>query len=234
MFDEDHPVRVWVYERITTKQYDYVMLVLIVLNCMLMALENPRVEPSSTLGLLLYWSDVGFTIVFGIEVLVKSFAFTFNLYIREITNQASRAREWNCIASYSNLTTHPSIVCTTDRCMPAAGRFRHRTGVCRSAGTGAADRECIHPHGASRPARAQATAHADPQRWHAHCVQESHAEHGRHGQRIAVLSHVLPYLRYPGHSALHGPVLEVRAGVAHSIGTVFTELACAVCLQHAR
>ncbi|GFH24840.1 uncharacterized protein HaLaN_22705 [Haematococcus lacustris] len=48
--------------------------------------ESPFIEPGSPLALYIYWSDVAFTIVFGLEVLVKSFAFTFNLYIREITN----------------------------------------------------------------------------------------------------------------------------------------------------
>jgi hypothetical protein len=86
-FDEDHPVRVWVYERITTKEYDFIMLILILINCAFMAMEGPRVSASGTLGKVVYWSDVAFTIIFGLEVLVKSFAFTFNLYIKEITNQ---------------------------------------------------------------------------------------------------------------------------------------------------
>ncbi|KAL6748527.1 Ion transport protein-domain-containing protein [Haematococcus lacustris] len=86
IFDEDHPVRVWVYDRITTKWYDYVMITLIAWNCLGMAMESPFIEPGSPLALYIYWSDVAFTIVFGLEVLVKSFAFTFNLYIREITN----------------------------------------------------------------------------------------------------------------------------------------------------
>jgi hypothetical protein len=78
---------VWVYERITTKEYDFIMLLLILINCTLMAMEGPGVNASSTLGKVMYWSDVAFTIIFGLEVLVKSFAFTFRLYIKEATNQ---------------------------------------------------------------------------------------------------------------------------------------------------
>jgi len=35
----------------------------------------------------LNWSEVGFTIIFGIEACLKIFAFTFNKYIRDLTNQ---------------------------------------------------------------------------------------------------------------------------------------------------
>jgi hypothetical protein len=86
-FDEDDPVRVWVYNHIVTTRYDIAMLVIILANCICMALEGPRVVQDSTLGQTLRWSDVGFTAIFGVEVLLKCFAFTFRLYIKEVTNQ---------------------------------------------------------------------------------------------------------------------------------------------------
>jgi hypothetical protein len=63
------------------------MLVLILINCCFMALEGPYVDDGSTLDKAMYWSDVAFTILFGLEVLAKNFAFTFKLYIKETTNQ---------------------------------------------------------------------------------------------------------------------------------------------------
>ena len=35
----------------------------------------------------LQWSEVGFTIIFGVEAVLKIFAFTFTSYIKDITNQ---------------------------------------------------------------------------------------------------------------------------------------------------
>jgi hypothetical protein len=49
-----------------------------------------QVEEGTPLQLYIYWSDVAFTTIFGLEVLVKSFAFTFRLYIKEVTNQVGR------------------------------------------------------------------------------------------------------------------------------------------------
>jgi hypothetical protein len=86
-FDEDHPARLWVYDHVTSPRYDMVMLVLILMNCCFMALEGPHIDNGSTLDKAMYWSDVAFTILFGVEVLAKSFAFTFRLYIKETTNQ---------------------------------------------------------------------------------------------------------------------------------------------------
>jgi len=87
LFDEDDPNRVWVYDIVVNKWFDYIFLVIILLNCVVMALEGPWYPPDSTFAQALYWSDVGFTVVFGLEVLVKSYAFTFSLYIRQIPNQ---------------------------------------------------------------------------------------------------------------------------------------------------
>ncbi len=65
------------------------MLAIVALNCLMMIIEGPHVKAGSTLDTALYWSDVGFTIVFGLEVAAKSCVYTFTRYIRDITNQAS-------------------------------------------------------------------------------------------------------------------------------------------------
>lgn len=82
--------------------YDYAIFVIIFLNCIQMALESPFVEEDSHLGLALYWSDVAFTIVFGIEVLVKSFAFTFKAYIKDGANQVRHRVDTRCSQCHYN------------------------------------------------------------------------------------------------------------------------------------
>lgn len=38
------------------------------INCIGMAVENPYIKEHSMLHDILYWSDVGFTCIFGVEV----------------------------------------------------------------------------------------------------------------------------------------------------------------------
>eukprot|EP00798_Chlamydomonas_sp_ICE-L_P015920 gene15920-22054_t len=84
-FDEDHPVRCKVYDLIANN------IVIILLNCVVMTLENPNLDRDSTMGQAVYWADVGFTTLFGIEVIAKTFAFTFKAYIKDITNKVDFA-----------------------------------------------------------------------------------------------------------------------------------------------
>lgn len=69
------------------QRFDYTMFALIVLNCVGMTLEHPYIRAGSPLDKALYWSNVGFTILFTIEAVVKMFAYTFIAYIKRITNQ---------------------------------------------------------------------------------------------------------------------------------------------------
>ncbi|GLI63280.1 hypothetical protein VaNZ11_006186 [Volvox africanus] len=87
IWDEDHPAREWMYWVVTHKRFDYTMFALILLNCVSMALENPFIRPGSPMEKALFWSNVGFTIIFTIEAAIKMFAFTFSAYIKRITNQ---------------------------------------------------------------------------------------------------------------------------------------------------
>jgi hypothetical protein len=47
LWDEDHPVREAVYAAVTSRYFEYAMLVVIILNCVQMACENPFIEPGS-------------------------------------------------------------------------------------------------------------------------------------------------------------------------------------------
>lgn len=44
------------------------------------------IVPGSIFDQALYWSEVGFTIIFGVEACLKIFAFTFKAYIKEPIN----------------------------------------------------------------------------------------------------------------------------------------------------
>lgn len=76
-----------VYNFVTNPYFDYALLIIISLNCVAMAMEGPMWAPGSPMFEALYWCDVGFTILFGIEAAIKMFAFTFVAYIKDITNQ---------------------------------------------------------------------------------------------------------------------------------------------------
>ncbi|KAG2448926.1 hypothetical protein HYH02_006274 [Chlamydomonas schloesseri] len=87
IWDEDHPWRENTYWLVTDRRFEYAMFVVILANCITLALENPYIVPGSPLDKALVWSNVGFTIIFAIEALLKSFAYTFVAYIKRVTNQ---------------------------------------------------------------------------------------------------------------------------------------------------
>ncbi|KAI8464917.1 MAG: Ion transport protein-domain-containing protein [Monoraphidium minutum] len=63
------------------------MFGLILLNCAAMAYEYPGMDHGSLDYKIIHWSDVGFTIAFGLEAGVKILAFTFRGYIAATTNK---------------------------------------------------------------------------------------------------------------------------------------------------
>ncbi|KAG2432797.1 hypothetical protein HXX76_008531 [Chlamydomonas incerta] len=87
IWDEDHPWRENTYWFVTHKRFEYAMFAVILANCVTLALENPYIVPGSPLDKALVWSNVGFTIIFAVEALLKAFAYTFTAYIKRVTNQ---------------------------------------------------------------------------------------------------------------------------------------------------
>lgn len=75
-----------VYNFGTHLWFDNAMFFIIILNCVTMAMECPAIQEGTTLGLLLFWSNVAFTIIFTFEAVVKIVAFSFVIYIKNITN----------------------------------------------------------------------------------------------------------------------------------------------------
>lgn len=82
------------------------MFAVILANCIFMAFENPNVEDGSKLGQALDWSNIGFTIVFAIEALLKIFAFTFTAYIKTPT----------CLVDFLIVVTSLLEISLTVRC----------------------------------------------------------------------------------------------------------------------
>ena len=63
-----HPIQHLVLHN---KTFDNIVLVLIVLNCLFLALENPEQGEDATINTISYWADFAFTAVFTVEVGVR-------------------------------------------------------------------------------------------------------------------------------------------------------------------
>jgi hypothetical protein len=55
MLSETNPFRVWLYDIVTSRWFDYVMFFFILLNCVAMAYEYPDMSRDSLDGMILYW-----------------------------------------------------------------------------------------------------------------------------------------------------------------------------------
>lgn len=87
LFAPDNLFRMHVYDIATARWFDTFMILVILANCILMAFESPLLSKTSTLYAVLNISDIVFTIIFGVEALIKIVAFGFKPYIRRWNNQ---------------------------------------------------------------------------------------------------------------------------------------------------
>ena len=55
LLGEDHPVRVWLYDLVTARSFDYAMFALILLNCVTMAYEYPGMHKGALDYTVLHW-----------------------------------------------------------------------------------------------------------------------------------------------------------------------------------
>ena len=55
LLGEDHPVRVWLYDLVTARGFDYAMFALILLNCVTMAYEYPGMHKGDLDYTVLHW-----------------------------------------------------------------------------------------------------------------------------------------------------------------------------------
>ena len=86
IFSPDMPLRVYLYKLVTAKAFDYVMFAFIILSCAAMVYEHPFIVAGSLEYNVMYWLEVIFTAVFGVEALFKIIAFGFQPYSKSMTN----------------------------------------------------------------------------------------------------------------------------------------------------
>ncbi|KAJ9505480.1 hypothetical protein QJQ45_024866, partial [Haematococcus lacustris] len=86
LLDTENPVRLFCYRVCTSAVFENLMLAVILASCLTMTLESPRVAPDSSLGHGLYVSELVFTALFGLEMVVKVLALGFVPYIRHWQN----------------------------------------------------------------------------------------------------------------------------------------------------
>lgn len=55
LLSEDSLLRLWLYDFVTHKGFDYFMFFLILLNCITMAYEYPRMDPNAIDTKVLHW-----------------------------------------------------------------------------------------------------------------------------------------------------------------------------------
>lgn len=68
LFTFTNPVRVWAFNLVTNRMFDWGMVCIIALNCVALAAENPGIVAGSSEDLVLYYADIIFTGIFTIEV----------------------------------------------------------------------------------------------------------------------------------------------------------------------
>jgi len=76
---------------VSSTKFDYMILVFIFASCIQLVLENPLTDPDGQLMEILFYIDIGFTCLFGIEAVLKIMAFGFLLngkqsYLRNYWN----------------------------------------------------------------------------------------------------------------------------------------------------
>lgn len=91
IFGPDQWLRIQLLRITNSNAFDYAMFVTILLSCIQMAFERPAIEPGSTEDTILFYLDVCFTAIFGLEFIMKSIALTFTVYIQTLTNKVKIA-----------------------------------------------------------------------------------------------------------------------------------------------
>jgi hypothetical protein len=59
LLPEDSLLRMWLYDLVTCRSFDYVMFTLILLNCVAMAYEYPHMKPGALDTQIIYWRWAG-------------------------------------------------------------------------------------------------------------------------------------------------------------------------------
>lgn len=87
IFSSSNKIRIVLYRIISHDYFDYSMFLLVILNCITMALEHPRIQQNTFEYKFLNITNIIFSIIFGIEFIMKSIALSFHTYIKGIANK---------------------------------------------------------------------------------------------------------------------------------------------------
>ena len=177
--------------------------------------DRPTIVKGSTSYAVLYWSDVCFTVLFGIEMLIKMTAFTAKEYIRHTPSAVDTG-----IVATSVLTLalesylHQISVIKGLRVLRAVKPLR---AITRSAGMQLVLRSILLVSRAAVPVMPRPTVGAPvPRRLcmgpaYDNCpLVEPPAVYGGHGQRVSDPAVVLHHLWHPGRPTLRRKVLLLQ------------------------
>jgi len=109
LFAPDNPVRAKMLTIAESDAFDYFMFCMIILSCMSMTFERPSIPRGSLEERILFYLDVCFTSIFGLEFLIKSIGLTYNAYIQSWANKVNLSLQWTytlCVlggSSYSDV-----------------------------------------------------------------------------------------------------------------------------------
>ena len=85
----ENPFRLLLMRMTSSDLFEYAMFFMILLSCIAMTFERPSIQPGSPEETMLFYLDAFFTVVFGLEFLMKSIALSFSVYIQTLTNKVS-------------------------------------------------------------------------------------------------------------------------------------------------
>ena len=77
LFSEHNKFRRFLFKLVMHKRFDLIFIFFIVLSAISLALDSPTKDPASSLKNSLFWIDLGTTIVFVLEAILKIMAFGF-------------------------------------------------------------------------------------------------------------------------------------------------------------
>jgi hypothetical protein len=83
IFSDTNELRFRTFALVTNKWFDRLMVLVILVNCVEMAMERPALDPDSAESDALHYIDMACTIIFCVEAGLKIFAFSFTVYIRQ-------------------------------------------------------------------------------------------------------------------------------------------------------
>ena len=71
LFGKFHPFRKACKKLAEDKTFDFIMLLLILISALVLIVDVPRTSADSSLGVLIFWTNLALTVAFTLELLIK-------------------------------------------------------------------------------------------------------------------------------------------------------------------